>query len=152
MERIGLHNSALVVVELIAIAAASVSLPLVAGAQPGKWVGTINQLSTIAGAADLTVESKGEKQSKAKIVFRNGKRDTRVAWDIVAGRCREEGAPIAPQATFAQVQTAMDGSGTGTATTPKLESGKLYYFRVFDPQEQASDASAFGCGNISEKL
>lgn len=134
---------------LLAIAAA-VTPPL-AHAQSGKWIATISQLSTVSGSADLTVEPRNEKQAKAKLAFRNSKRETRLAWDIVEGRCRDEGAPIAAQAAFPQVQTAMDGTGTATANLPKLESGKLYYVRVFDFQRAPTDASAYGCANISEK-
>ena len=45
----------------------------------------------------------------------------------------------------------MDGGGTASANVPILESGKKYYVRVFDPQTAATDASAFGCANLSEK-
>ena len=121
-----------------------------ATAQSGKWVATISQMS-IAGAADLTVDPRNEKQSRAKIVFRNIKRDMRLAWDIVEGNCRDEGRPIAAQAAFTVIQTQMDGGGTATSNVPKLESGKKYYVRVFDPQVIATDANAFGCANMSEK-
>jgi hypothetical protein len=120
-------------------------------AQSGKWVATISQLGAAGGAADLTIDPRNDKQSRAKIVFRNVKRDMRLAWDVVEGNCRDEGKPIAPQATFGVVQTQMDGGGQLTANIPKLESGKKYYVRVFDNQQAASDASAFGCANISEK-
>ena len=119
--------------------------------QSGKWVGTIAQLRNGGGAADITVEPRNEKQSRVKITFRDTRRDMRLAWDIVVGNCGDEGAPIAPQAAFTQVQTQMDGSGTVTSNVPKLESGKLYYVRVFDPQMAPRDAQAFGCGNLSEK-
>ncbi len=135
---------------LLGVAVAG-AMPRSASAQSGKWFATIGQLSTTSGAADLTVEPRNDKQSRARIVFRNTKRDMRIAWDIVAGSCRDEGAPIAPQATFTQVQTQMDGGGTASANMPKLESGKRYYLRVFDPQSVPTDASAFGCANISEK-
>jgi hypothetical protein len=75
----------------------------------------------------------------------------RLAWDIVEGSCRDEGKPIAPQPTFGTIQVQLDGSGTATVNVPKLESGKRYYVRVFDPQTPATDASAYGCANISEK-
>ena len=133
-------------VMLVAVAA-----PRAEPAQSGKWVGTISQLRTAGGAADITVEPRNERQSRVKIVFRNTRRDMRLAWDIVAGNCGDEGAPIAPQAAFTQVQTQMDGSGTVTSNVPKLESGKLYYVRVFDPQTAPRDAQAFGCANLSEK-
>ena len=135
---------------VVPVAMIAVASPGVATAQSGKWVATSSQL-TNGGAADITIEPRNEKQSKAKITFRNTKRDMRLAWDIVNGRCREEGLPIAPQAAFGIVQTQMDGGGTASSNVPKLESGKLYYVRVFDPQTPASDASAYGCANISEK-
>ena len=75
----------------------------------------------------------------------------RIAWDIVAGNCNDQGAPIAAQAAFTQAQTQMDGGGSATATIPKLESGKRYYVRVFDPQVAPNDQNVWGCANISEK-
>jgi hypothetical protein len=119
--------------------------------QSGKWVATISQLGSAGGAADITVDPRNDKQSRAKITFRNTRRDMQLAWDIALGKCGDEGAPIAPQAAFTQVQTQLDGGGTATSNVPKLESGKNYYVRVFDPQRAATDASAFGCGNLSEK-
>ena len=127
------------------------ALPSTAQAQSGKWIATISQLGSAGGAADVTVDPRNEKQSRAKITFRNTKRDMRLGWDIVVGRCRDEGAPIAAQAAFTQVQTQMDGGGTASANVPKLESGKMYYVRVYDPQTAATDASAFGCASLSEK-
>lgn len=135
--------------------ALAISLPSVASAQSGKWVATIGQLASgpdkPGGSADITIESRNDKQSKAKISLRNTKRDMRIGWDIVAGNCRDEGVPIAAQAAFLQVQTQMDGAGTASSNVPKLVSGKNYYVRVFDPQNTATDASAFGCANLSEK-
>ena len=113
---------------------------------------TISQLRNAGGGADITVEPRNDKQSRAKIMFRNTRRDMRLAWDIAVGRCGDEGASIAPQAAFTQVQTQMDGSGTATSNVPKLESGKLYYVRVYDLQTPLTDASAIGCGNLSEKV
>jgi|GEM_PF-1922571 len=137
---------------LLVLAAALAVGPTVAQAQgSGKWLATIAQIPTVGGSADLTIEPRNDKQSRAKLSFRNGGRDRRIAWDIVAGRCRDDGLAIAAQATFTQVQTQMDGSGTASANIPKLESGKLYYVRVFDPQSPASDATAYACANISEK-
>ena len=49
------------------------------------------------------------------------------------------------------VQTMTDGSGTVTATLPKLESGKLYYIRIFDPQIQPTDDNVWACANLAEK-
>jgi len=134
------------------LAAAMAVVPSAASAQTsGKWLATISQIPTVGGSADLTVEPRNDKQSRAKITFRNGGRDRRIAWDIVVGRCRDDGLAIAPQATFTQVQTQMDGSGTASANIPKLEPGKMYYVRVFDPQSPASDATAYACANLSEK-
>ena len=137
-------------VRCLTLAIAAVLVPHIAHAQTGKWFALVNKL-TITGSVDLTVEPRNDTQSKAKIILRNSKRETRLAWDIVAGRCQDEGAPIAAQAAFTQVMTQMDGGGTATANIPKLESGKLYYLRVFDPQTAASDVTALGCANIAEQ-
>ena len=126
-------------------------LPNSVEAQSGTWVTTVTSLGTAGGAADVIVEKRNDKQSRAKITFRNTNRDLRLGWDIVKGNCRDEGLPIAPQAAFTQIQTHMDGSGTASANIPKLESGQDYYIRVFDPQTAVTDASAFGCANLSEK-
>jgi hypothetical protein len=123
---------------------------LATSTQSGKWFATVNQLRN-GGSADVTIEPRNDKQSRAKISFRNGSRDMRIAWDIVAGNCNDQGAPIAPQAAFTQVQTQMDGGGSVTAVIPKLESGKRYYVRVFDPQVVPNDQNVWGCANISEK-
>ncbi len=136
--------------KIIVAVAVLIVLPLSLHAQSGKWVATIGQL-TNSGAADITVEPRNDKQSKARIILRNTKRDMRLAWDIVSGRCRDEGVSIAPQAAFTPVQTQMDGGGTASSNVPKLDSGKMYYVRVFDPQTNVTDASAFGCANLSEK-
>jgi len=125
--------------------------PASSRAQSGKWVATISQLNTVGGAADVTVDPRNDKQSRAKIVFRNAKSNVSLKWDIAEGSCRDDGKPIAPQAAFAPITTQMDGGGTANANIPKLESGKQYYVRVFDPQSAGTDASAFGCANISEK-
>src|SRR5215208_4686007 len=49
-------------------------------AQSGKWVATISQLGSAGGAADVTIDPRNDKQSRAKIIFRNTKRDMRLAW------------------------------------------------------------------------
>lgn len=128
-----------------------VAAPHVEPAQSGNWVATISQLGSAGGAADVTVAPRNDKQSRAKITFRNTRRDMQLAWDIVQGRCGEDGAPIAAQAAFTKVQTQLDGGGTATSNVPKLESGKNYYVRVFDPQEAPRDSRAHGCANLSEK-
>lgn len=135
----------------LAFAAAAATLPSSASAQSGKWVATVSQLRGAGGAADITIEPRGDKNSRVRVALRNVNRDMRIAWDIVNGQCRDQGAPIAPQATFTQVQTMMDGSGTVTANVPKLESGKLYYVRLFDPQTSPTDDNVWGCANIAEK-
>lgn len=131
--------------------AASALISSEAAAQSGKWVATVSQIRGAGGAADLTVEPRGAKNSRARLVMRNVNRDMRIAWDIVAGQCRDQGAPIAAQAAFTMVQTMTDGSGTVTATLPKLESGKLYYIRIFDPQIQPTDDNVWACANLAEK-
>lgn len=134
-----------------AVAALAALFPSTGQAQSGKWVATISQVATAGGSADITIEPRGDKYSRVKVSFRNVKRDMRIAWDIVNGQCRDQGAPIAPQATFTQVQTMTDGSGTATANVPKLEPGKMYYIRVFDPQTIPTDNNVWGCANIAEK-
>ena len=129
----------------------AVMAPRPVPAQSGNWVATVTQLSNGGGSADVTISPRNDKQSRAKITFRNTRRDMQLAWDIVAGRCGEDGAPIAAQAAFTQVQTQLDGGGSATSNVPKLESGKLYYVRVFDPQKAPRDAQVFGCANLSEK-
>ncbi len=116
----------------------------------GKWIGTIVQLG-IKGSADLSIEPRNDKQSKAKISFRSTANDRQLAWDIVQGRCGEEGLPIAPAAAFRQVRTGLDGQGEATSNIPLLVSGKQYYFRVYSPGEQPTDRGGFGCANINEK-
>lgn len=106
---------------------------------------------TIRGSADLTIEPRNEKQARAKLVLRNAPNDRQVAWDIVEGRCGSEGQPVAPQPSFRQVRTGLDGQGEATSNVPVLDPTKQYYVRVFDPSTPASDRSAYGCANLSEK-
>jgi len=135
---------------LIVTAAALVG-PSAAAAQSGKWVGTVSTLRSAGGSADITIEPRGEKQSRVRVTVRNVNRDMRIAWDIVAGQCRDNGAPIAPQAAFTQLQSQMDGGGSATANVPKLTSGQSYYVRVFDPQVSPTDDNVWGCANLAEK-
>ena len=134
-----------------AIGAVVLLSPAVVEAQSGKWVGTVNQIRSAGGSADFTIDPRNEKQSRVKVSVRNVNRDMRIAWDIAEGQCRDNGAPIAPQAAFTQIQSQMDGGGTATANVPKLESGKKYYVRIFDPQISPTDENVWGCANISEK-
>jgi hypothetical protein len=140
-----------IVARLGALAVAALLVPAAASAQSGKWVATINQIRTAGGSADLTIEPRNEKQSRVKVSVRNVNRDMRIAWDIVEGQCRDNGAPIAAQAAFTQIQSQMDGGGSATANVPKLETGKNYYVRIFDPQVSPTDNNVWGCANISEK-
>ena len=116
----------------------------------GKWTATIAQLNALRGAADLSVALKGEKESRAKLSLRLVPINRQVAWDIVAGRCGDEGRPVAAAAAFRQILSRNDGSGEGMATVPSLESGKPYYVRVFSPGEVPSDRAGYGCANLSE--
>ena len=136
---------------MVVLAAIVGMLPGVAHAQGGKWVGTISNMGTVGGAADITVEPRGDKESRVKISVRNSKKEVRLGWDVVEGLCRQEGRQVAPQAKFLVIQNGMDGSGNGTANIPKLESGKTYYVRVFEAGTMATDADAYGCAAISEK-
>jgi len=133
------------------VTAAALIGPSAASAQSGKWVGTVSTLRSAGGSADITIEPRGEKQSRVRLTVRNVNRDMRIAWDIVAGQCRDNGAPIAPQAAFTQLQSQMDGGGTSTANVPKLTSGQPYYVRVFDPQVSPTDDNVWGCANLAEK-
>ena len=133
------------------VAAALLLLPAAASAQSGKWVATVGPLRSAGGSADVTIEPRGEKQSRVRVAVRNVSRDMRIAWDIVEGQCRDNGAPIAPQAAFTQIQSQMDGGGTASANVPKLASGKAYYVRVFDPQVSPTDDNVWGCANLAEK-
>lgn len=131
---------------------AAITLPSEAAqAQSGKWVATVSQINVAGGAADIVIEPRGARNSRVRVTMRNVRRDMRIAWDIVAGQCRDQGAPIASQAAFTQIQTMTDGSGTVTANVPKLESGKLYYVRIFDPQTSPTDDNVWACANIAEK-
>jgi hypothetical protein len=62
-----------------------------AAAPSGKWTATIAQLNVLRGAADLSVSPKSSKESRAKLSLRLVPINRQVAWDIVAGRCGDEG-------------------------------------------------------------
>ena len=117
----------------------------------GKWAGSIISLSTLRGAADIRVEPKGEKDSRAKLTVRSAPVNRQLAWDIALGSCGEDGRPVAAGSTFRQLLTRNDGSGDAMATIPKLETGKRYYARVFDPGSTPSDLGGYGCTNLSEQ-
>lgn len=141
------------VARLFALAATVAVLPSIAGAQtppPGKWVANISQIRSVGGSAELRVEPRNEKESRVKLMIRNSKRETRFWWDIVAGRCNDEGVRIAAQAKFTALQLGMDGSGEIAVNVPKLESGKLYYVRVYEGGSQTTDQQAWGCANLAE--
>ena len=137
---------------LIAVAAAAVLVPSIASAQSagsGKWKAIIPQLS-VRGAADLTIEP-FRNESRAKLTIRQSGGDLQLAWDIAVGRCGTDGASVAAQAAFPQITTRLDGSGSEMTRIPKLESGKQYYLRVYNPKQQLTDGRAYGCANISEE-
>lgn len=141
------------VARLFAVAASIAVLPMVAQAQSpasGKWAANITQIRTAGGAAELRVEPRSEKESRAKLMIRNSKRETRFWWDMVAGRCNDEGTRIAAQAKFTAIQAGMDGSAEVSVNIPKLESGKLYYVRVFEGGSSTTDSGAWGCANLAE--
>ena len=130
----------------------AVLTPSVAEAQSegsGKWKAIITQLR-VKGAAELTVEPFRD-QSRAKLTIRQSGGDLQLAWDIAIGRCGMDGAPVAAAAAFPQITTRLDGSGSEMTRIPKLESGKQYYLRVYDPKKQLTDNAAYGCANISEE-
>ena len=116
----------------------------------GKWVATIAQLTELRGAAELSVSPKGDKESRLKLSLRLVPINRQVSWDVVAGRCGDEGRPLAAAAAFRQILTRNDGSGEGMGTVPSLETGKPYYLRVFAPGVVPSDRGGYGCANLSE--
>ncbi len=117
----------------------------------GKWSATMSTLNGLRGAADLRVEPQGGKESRARLSIRNAPINRQLAWDIVAGSCGDEGRPVAAGAAFRQILTRNDGTGDGTARFPKLEPGKRYYVRLFEPSQVPGDRNGFGCANLSEE-
>lgn len=124
-------------------------VPAAALAQSGKWKGVISQLGTVRGNVELNVEP-FRNESRAKLAVRASSGDKQIAWDIAEGRCGTEGASVDAAAAFPQITTRLDGSGEATTRIKKLESGKQYYLRVYDPKKQLTDNAAYGCANISE--
>ncbi len=116
----------------------------------GKWTANITQLGELRGAAELSVQPRNDKESRARLSLRAVPINRQIAWDIVAGRCGDEGRPVAAAAAFRQILSRNDGSGDGMATIPLLEPGKLYYVRVFAPGSVPADRGGFGCANLSE--
>jgi hypothetical protein len=125
--------------------------PPPAGAQSGKWVATIPMLTTVRGEAKLTVTALDEKQSRAVLAIRGSQGEASLAWEIAEGRCGMNAPAIMPIAAFPKITTRLDGSGQANPKIQKLVSGKQYYLRVYSPMREAlTDASAFGCANLSE--
>ena len=125
--------------------------PLPAGAQSGKWVATIPMLTTVRGEAKLTVTSLDEKQSRAILAIHGSQSEVSIAWEIAEGRCGMNAQAIMPVAAFPRITTRLDGSGQANPKIQKLVPGKQYYLRVYSPMREAlTDASAFGCANLSE--
>ncbi len=117
----------------------------------GKWSATMSTLNGLRGAVDLRVEPQGGKDSRARLSIRNAPINRPLAWDVVAGSCGDEGRPVAAGAAFRQILTRNDGTGDATARIPKLEPGKRYYVRLFEPSQVPDDRTGFGCANLSEE-
>jgi hypothetical protein len=145
-------------VAISATAVTLVSAPLraqdSAAAKPagsGKWQGAIPTLNGgVRGAADVAVQSQGDKESRVRVTVRNMPINRQVAWDVVAGSCGDEGRPVAAGAAFRMLLTRNDGSGDAMARVPRLEAGKRYYVRLFNPGEVPSDRAGLACANLSE--
>jgi hypothetical protein len=117
----------------------------------GKWSATIGSFNNPErGAAELRVEPKGPKEARARLAVRNVAINRQLTWDVVAGSCGDEGAPVAARAAFRSMLTRNDGTGDAMATIPVLEPGKRYYVRVFAQGSQITDRTALGCANLSE--
>lgn len=118
----------------------------------GKWNASVNTLSgtNMRGSADLRVEARNEKESRARLSVRSVPINRQLAWDIVMGSCGDEGKPVAAAAAFRVLLTRNDGGGETMANVPKLVSGQRYYVRVYAQGEPATDRTAFGCANLSE--
>ncbi len=123
------------------------------GAVPGasgKWSATLVFTGRMAG--ELRVEkAKKDTESQARIELRNGAINRQVAWDIAEGVCGDNAQPIAARAKFRQMLTSNDGSANVRVTIPRLQPGKRYYVRVFDPSESGDDRSGLSCVNLSEE-
>ena len=145
-----LASSALIAVALSLSPALGAQEPASLVKPSGKWIATIAQLSELRGTADISVSPKGEKESRVKLSLRLVPINRQIAWDVVSGRCGDEGRPIAAAAAFRQVLSRTDGSGEAMATVPVLEAGKMYYVRVFAPGIVPADRGGYGCANLSE--
>lgn len=130
--------------------AAQDSTTAVVLAGSGKWAGSIGQMSGIRGSADFRAEPKGKKDTRITLTVRNTPINRQIAWEVVSGSCGDDGRPVAAGAAFRQLLTRNDGGGDAMATVPKLESGKRYYARVFNPTDAASD-TGYGCTNLTEQ-
>lgn len=118
----------------------------------GKWSASLNTLSgtNMRGSADVRIEARNEKESRARLSVRSVPINRQLAWDIVIGSCGDEGKPVAAAAAFRVLLTRNDGGGETMANVPKLVSGQRYYVRVYAQGEPATDRTAFGCANLSE--
>ena len=151
MSVLGASLSAIALCAVVGTPVAAQDSAQAAPAGSGKWAGSIISLSNLRGAADIRVEPKGAKDSRAKLTIRSAPINRQIAWDIAVGSCGDDGRPVAAGAAFRQLLTRNDGSGDAMATIPKLESGKRYYARVFDPGSTPSDLGGYGCTNLSEQ-
>jgi hypothetical protein len=117
----------------------------------GKWSGKFISLAGIRGTAEIRVENRGDKESRARLTVSSAPMNRQLAWDIVAGSCGDEGRVIAPAAAFRVMLTRNDGSGDAMGTVPRLEAGKRYYARIFEQGQSPTDRNAYGCTNLSEE-
>jgi hypothetical protein len=135
----------------LAAAVATLSVASPAGAQEasGKWSATLVFSGRMAG--DLRVEkAKKDDESQARLEIRNAAINRQIAWDIAEGVCGDNSQSIAPRAKFRQMLTSNDGSANVRSTIPRLQPGKRYYVRVFDPGNAGDDRSGMSCVNLSE--
>lgn len=141
---------------LLSLGAAQLAAQDSSAAKPkgttGKWSASVTTLSgsNMHGAADLRVEARNDKESRARLSVRSVPINRQLAWDVVAGSCGDEGRPVAAAAAFRVLLTRNDGGGETLANVPKLASGQRYYVRVYAQGEAVTDRTAFGCANLSE--
>jgi hypothetical protein len=135
---------------LVAAIAFLAASPAASAQTSGKWSATLVFSGRMAG--DLRVE-KGKKddESQARLDIRNGSINRQIAWDIAEGVCGDNAQSIAPRAKFRQMLTSNDGSASVRVTIPRLQPGKRYYVRVFDPGFQGEDRGGMSCVNLSEE-
>jgi hypothetical protein len=150
IQRIHMPALRLAAVALACASASTLRAQSALSAPTGRWAANITPLNELRGSAELTVAPRGPRESRLRLTVRLVPINRQLAWDVVAGRCGEEGRPIAAAAAFRQILSRNDGSGDATATLPAVEAGKAYYVRVFAPGTVPSDRTGYGCANLSE--